>query len=1242
MRVNLIANTSQFKSAMTESSNQIKLLNSEFKSAAAETDQYGNKLDATGAKKRQLSGVIEQYRHRITAIKNEQKVWNSELEKGNITEEQHAQKQQELARRLNNTEAEMKKYQGQLKRLNAEGQATRMTFEQFDQQFRDVGRTMRNVGSQVGITAGVGFMALKRVLGSVVNEAKDFYAQMSEVQAISGATADEMEVLTDQSKELGRETIFTSQQVAESQANLARAGFGVNEIYDSMEGLLDLAASSNLELARAAEITSGAIRTFNLEAEESGRVADILAKGAATANTDVQGLGQSIETAGPVANSLGVSIEGLAAATGVMADANIDGSKSGRMLRQGLLRLSKPTGEAGKLLEEMGVNAFDADGSMKSLDGVVAELEKGLKGYDKQQRAAALSTIFGSESTAGWTVLLDKGSDSLAEYTTELENSEGAAKEMADTMQDNADGAIIRMQSALSGLKIELGEKLLPILAKGADFIADLATNLAELDDETIQTVAEIALLTTGVLGVTTAVAGLVTGVGAFMALAGPVGVAIAGGTALLAGLAAVIYRNEQKTKNLKEEQEKAREEAIRYGEGISQGTREGVQGYIDLYEGAKLEMLKLKNMSGEEAEETKANVVKAFKDMGDEVVTELERFASDFDEVVKEIYGVYEDAGEQRAKEINEQVQKDVSEMVTSYEEASKRLAEIVDEFGGNVEEYPPEVRKTYEANLEIMRQGAEVFAVNYEDALAVRNRIAENKDKILAEEASKYVTEIQDVHSEASEAINDNYVEQAEIIEQFKVLYPEQAEVYDEMMQTLQTSTAEAYLEIDEIRNESLEQLYENVDTHGRLIDLQTGKEFERMEVEDGVLSHKEGIMKKRAETDEEYYLRYVQTSEAYLEALGDASDQSLDYIEQSAYDWRIAMGDSEEDAKKFASDIRQGVLDELDKGDEEAEKSGKDKGDAHKDGLKSTEEQNKKSGSDISKATDSGLGEQKGSSENHGKGKGDAHKYGLDSTKVSNLTSAELLSMGVSNSLGATTDGGGGAKAGNMFAGGISSKSGSARTAGTNVARSGESGLRAVNTNPAGTAFVSGFTAMINNGGGSVWTAAWNLGRKALGALKSSIDSHSPSKLTEEEGLNFTDGFSFAIDDGTKEAIKKSRNMGRATLDALSDEIDHYKHKFAEVALGIEKNKQTLRVEHALDSNFDNLSRAINHRNNEEVNNVKKLLDATLEQNKILMKLLQKDNNTYLDGDLISNNVDKRMTNNFELDYYMRGQR
>lgn len=1169
LRVNLIANTSRFKSAMSESSEQIKLLNSEFRNAAAETDQYGNKLDSTGAKKKQLNGVIEQYRRRVQAIKEEQAHWTRELEKGNITEEQHAQKQQELARRLNNTESEMKRYEGQLKRLNAEGQATTRTYADFDRQFRDVGRTMRDVSVKAGVVAGAGFLVMKRALSDVTDEAMTFHAQMSEVEAISGATGEEMQRLTDQSKELGRQTVFTSQQAAEAQANLARAGFEVNEIYDAMPGLLDLAASSNLDLGTSASITSNIIRSYNLEAEESARVADLLAKGAATADTDVQGLGQSFETAAPVAHSLGIQMESLAGATGTMADNGIDGSRAGRMLRQGMLRLSKPTGEAADILEDMNIELWDADGNMKQLDGVVAELEKGMKGYSKQQRTAALATIFGSESTAGWTILLEEGSDALAEYTDELKDSEGAAKEMADVMQDNAQGAVIRMQSALSALKIELGERLLPTLADGADFVADLATSFSEMDDATIETIAQTALLVTAVLGVTTAIAGVTAAVGAFMAFAGPVGLAITAGTALLGGLAGALAISSKRTKDLKEEQEEAKQEAIRYGDNLSEGTKRGVKGYVDLYEGAKLNMHKLKTMSGEEAEETKKLVVKAFKEMGDEVVSELEKFAGEFEEVIHEIYGVYGEAGEKRAKEINEQVQKDVEEMVTNYESASERIAEIIDEYGGNIEKYPEEVRKAYESNLKIMRDGAEVFATTYEDALAVRNRIAENKDKILFEEAQKYTKEIEQTHREAHENINQTYTEQADVIEQFKKLYPEHADIYDEMMNTLQTSTAEAYLEVDKAREESLKELYKNVDETGKLIDFQSGKEFERQEVIEQVNSGYDTVMLKREETDEEYYQRYVETTEDYLNAMESTSEATLDRIEKNAYEWRISMGDSEEDAKKFAKNIREGVLEELSKGDGDAEKSGKNKGTSFTTGLYRTKGDLDRTAIELNESTLDELSKGDSDAERYGQDKGNAHRYGLTHTWDSNSTAGRILSEGVTKELSKTSDGGGGRKAGTDFTAGVRSQNKSASSTAASLARRGELGLRSVSTSSAGVDFVSGFRNSISTNTGSIWNTAWSLGQRALSALRSSIGSQSPAKETAEEGINFIDGFVLSIKKGRKEAVQSAQELGKDSTQALSGELEHFKESFGELAFAIDSNKQSLKIEHEINN-------------------------------------------------------------------------
>lgn len=1168
MRVNLIANTSKFKSAMAESSSQIRLLNSEFKSAAAETDQYGNKLDSTSAKKKQLSGVIDQYKNRIKAIKEEQAHWTRELEKGNIMEEEHAQKQQELARRLNNTEGEMKRYEGQLKRINAEGKDTTRTYADFDRQFRDVGKTMRDAGVKAGIAAGVGFAAMKRVLGDVVNEAKGFQAQMSEVGAISGATAEEMKELTDQSKDLGRQTKFTAQEAAESQANLARAGFNTNEILGAMPGMLDLAASSNLELGNAADITSNIIRTFGFEAKEAGRVADVLAKGAATANTDVQGLGQAMEVAGPVANSLDVSLEAVAASAGMMADAGIDGSKSGRMLRQGMLRLAKPVGEAADLMEELKIEAFDADGNMKSLNKVVGELEKGLKGQTKQQKAAALATIFGSESTAGWTVLLDKGAKELKDYTIELENSEGAAKEMGDIMMDNAEGAMIRMQSAISGLKIELGEKLLPTLSSGADFVGDFANKLSEMDDETISTIAELALLATGILGVTAAVAGVVAGIGALMMFGGIAGVAIVGATALLGGLAAAIYLNEKKTKALEEAQAKAKTEAIRYGEGLSEGTLVGVKAYTDLYEGAKMKMYELKNMSGEEAKKTVEEIRKAFAEMKTTVIAELEQQRDELTRVIREIYTVAGEHGQDAANEITDNIIDNFQKDIDEYDSAFKEIEKIIEKHGTNVSEYPEKVRKNYEESMSIIEQGSTEFARTQKEIAAIQTSISESQNKILFDEAQKYSERINKNYDDSMKAANDYFSERTEVLDQGLAHDRISQEEYNTAMAGLQAQTDKMFSKSIDERDEALQLLAEHTDTRDKLLDISTGKEFERAEVLEYVEDKYRNGIQSRMQTDEEYLESYLQHTKDTLLAQSDFGEKTKESYMDNIESFVSTLTDSKEEAKKITEELVNEALGELEKGDEKAEQAGKEKG--------------------------------------------DAHKKGLDSTKGANESSSNAIRDAVTTILGATTDGGGGNKAAQTLIDGLDRRRQSVRSAGESVAKSGESGLKSVSTSGAGQDFVSGFRGSIFSGKGSVQDAAWSIGRAALGALKGSIDSSSPSKETGKLGVDFGDGFVNSISDGTKEAMQKSKEMGKKSLEALSDELNIHKQNFGALALGIEDSKQSLKVEHSLDGKFAEIAsmfKMFNNKNNNE-QSFEKLIEATLQQNQLLMQLIQKE--------------------------------
>ena len=326
-----------------------------------------------------------------------------------------------------------------------------------------------------GRTATAATVAVSGIAGAAINVGKNFEAQMSRVQAISGATGDELEALRDQAIELGADTAFSAKEAAEGMENLAAAGFTTTEIMDAMPGLLDLAAASGEDLATASDIASSSLRGFGLEASEAAHVADVLAENANRTNSSVTETGEAMKYIAPLAQAAGISIEETAAAIGIMANAGIQGSQAGTTLRGALSRLSKPTAEMTSVMDELGISFYNSNGTMKSLSEQVAMLETALAGMTDEQRNAALVTLYGQESLSGMLALINEGSGSLAELTTEFQNCDGAAAAAAKVMQDNLGGAIEEFKGSVETLGIlvydEISEPLKEATQRATEFV---------------------------------------------------------------------------------------------------------------------------------------------------------------------------------------------------------------------------------------------------------------------------------------------------------------------------------------------------------------------------------------------------------------------------------------------------------------------------------------------------------------------------------------------------------------------------------------------------------------------------------------------------------------------------------------------------------------------------------------------------------------------------------------------------
>ena len=369
------------------------------------------------------------------------------------------------------------------------------------QTFRDESATATDKFSAAGAAmSAVGGSLTKSVTlplvgvgAAVMKVGSDFEAQMSRVQAISGATGDELKALTDQAIDLGATTAFSAGEAAEGMENLASAGFTTQEIMSAMPGLLDLAASSGAELGTASEIAASAIRGFGLEASDAGHVADVFAEAAARTNAQTEDMGEAMKYIAPVAKAMGQSLEETAAAVGIMSDAGIKGSQAGTSLRGALSRLAKPTDVMLAKMKELGLSFYDAQGNMLPLNGIIEQLETNMAGLTQEQRNNALVTLFGQESLSGMLALMERGPEELRALTESFEDCDGAAAEMAETMLDNTSGSVEEMMGSIETLAIRLQQVMAPAITAVVEKITEFVNKLSSLSPEALQMIVTIA-----------------------------------------------------------------------------------------------------------------------------------------------------------------------------------------------------------------------------------------------------------------------------------------------------------------------------------------------------------------------------------------------------------------------------------------------------------------------------------------------------------------------------------------------------------------------------------------------------------------------------------------------------------------------------------------------------------------------------------------------------------------------------
>ena len=321
------------------------------------------------------------------------------------------------------------------------------------------------------VAIGAVSSALSTCAGYAIKVGSDFEAGMSNVEAISSASAqsvktasgemvDGLTALTEKAKEMGASTKFSATESSQALNYMAMAGWKAQDMYDGLAGIMTLAAASGEDLATTSDIVTDALTAFGMQASDSSHFADVLAQVSASANTNVGLLGETFKYVAPLCGTMGYTAEDASIAIGLMANSGIKGSQAGTALKTAIANMAAPTKAMASQMKALGIEITNSDGSSKSLMEVMKNLRTSFAGLSESEQTAAASAIFGKEAMSGMLAVINASDDDFAKLTESLYNCDGAAEKMAATMQDNLQGQITILKSGVEGLGIAVYEKL--------------------------------------------------------------------------------------------------------------------------------------------------------------------------------------------------------------------------------------------------------------------------------------------------------------------------------------------------------------------------------------------------------------------------------------------------------------------------------------------------------------------------------------------------------------------------------------------------------------------------------------------------------------------------------------------------------------------------------------------------------------------------------------------------------------
>lgn len=452
-------------------------------SVEAQLDKEKTKLEEVA---RQYGTNSREYQEQAKVVDNLEK----ELKDLNAQYDKNETTLKTTQAALTSTEADIKKTGSQMEKLAEQAKKAGDGTEDLGDSAKDAGKKAQDA-AQGGFTVMKGVLAdlaskviqkaaegLKTLARNIYDAGTNFDSAMSKVGAVSGATGDELDKLTQKAKEMGETTKFSASESAEAFNYMAMAGWKTEDMLNGIEGVLNLAAASGSDLATTSDIVTDALTAMGYAAGDAGRLADVMAAASSNANTNVEMMGHTFQYAAPIIGAMGYNMEDAAVAIGLMANAGIKADKAGTALRSILTRLAAPPKECASAMEALGISLTDSSGKMKTLDQVMVELRGAFSKLSETQQTQYAKSLAGAEAMSGLLAIVNSGETDFNKLTTAVAKSEGSAKKMADTMQNNVAGKMTILKSQIEGIYLTIWEKLEPAITRAIGNISKALKNV--------------------------------------------------------------------------------------------------------------------------------------------------------------------------------------------------------------------------------------------------------------------------------------------------------------------------------------------------------------------------------------------------------------------------------------------------------------------------------------------------------------------------------------------------------------------------------------------------------------------------------------------------------------------------------------------------------------------------------------------------------------------------------------------